>query len=241
MLAQTGGGLLNRVQLWLEDTRDGGAGLWLNDSHSERHIRDRTSQNLQFEDLKKMSEEIRSEIMDSGTKQLQDDDVLHARCHCGAVSFQVTRPDPGSNGSNSNKYSAGLDACTSCRTVTGFEITSWAFVPRNRIRSSNGQQAPLDLLEMPALSYYKTSPSVTRAFCTTCGANIFAYVHRGNTGKEDTIDIAAGVLESRAGVRAEDWLVWDHYGENVVAYREDAIDREFVEGLASGIKADGGA
>lgn len=55
VLARAGGGLLNRVQLWLDDTRDGGAGLWLNDSHSERHIRDRTSQNLQFKDLKKMS------------------------------------------------------------------------------------------------------------------------------------------------------------------------------------------
>jgi len=67
---------------------------------------------------------------------------------------------------------------------------------------------------------------------------VFYYRHRGNTGKEDTIDIAAGLLESRAGVRAEDWLVWDHYGEDMVAYREDAVDREFVEGLVKGIEED---
>jgi hypothetical protein len=41
------------------------------------------------------------------------------------------------------------------------------------------------------------------------------------SGEEDTIDIAAGLLESRVGVRAEDWLVWDQYGDDIVAYRED--------------------
>ena len=238
MLDRTGGGLLNRVQMWLEDTRDGGASLWLNDPRSERYISDRTSAKLEFADVKKMSEESRSKVTSSSTTQHQDDNVLQVSCRCGAVSFQIARPDPDSNGSRGNKYPAGLDACTTCRKVTGFEITSWAFVPRKQIRSGTTKQ-PLDLLDMPALSYYKTSPAVTRGFCSTCGANVFAYRHRGNTGKDDTIDIAAGLLESRAGVRAEDWLVWDHYGENVVAYREDTLDKGLVEGLVKGIGEDG--
>jgi hypothetical protein len=240
VLDRTGGGLLNRVQMWLEDTKDGGAGLWLNDQRFDRHIRSRTSEKVAFADVKAMAEKSRNEIrtMSLDPTATQHEDILKASCHCGAVSFQIERLASDSNETDSNKYPAGLDACTSCRTVTGFEITSWAFVPRERIRNSNTHQS-LDLLEMPALSYYKTSPGVTRGFCSTCGANVFYYRHRGNTGKEDTIDIAVGLLESRAGVRAEDWLVWDHYGEDVVAYREDAVDREFVEGLVKGIEEDG--
>ena len=238
VLDRIGGGFLRRLQMWLEDTKDGGAGLWLSDSHSERHLRDRSSGKLAFEDVKRMSEDIRTKITSSSTAQQRGDDVLPASCHCSAVSFQILRPDPASRGSRTSKYPSGLDACTSCRTVTGFEIASWAFVPRNRIRHGNSERL-LDLLEMPALSYYKTSPGVTRAFCSTCGANVFYYRHRGNIGKEDTIDIAVGLLNSDAGARAEDWLVWDHYGEDVVAYREDALDREFVEVLVTGIRASG--
>jgi hypothetical protein len=252
VLDQTAGGLLHRVQMWLGDTKDGGAGLWLNDARFERHIRGRTSEKLEFKDVKRMSAESWSESMSSGTTRRIDNDVLDASCSCGAVSFQIARPDTSSNGSGLNKYSAGLDACTSCRTVTGFEITSWAFVPRDRIRTSmrgknnnsNGsseKQPHLDLLEMTALRYYKTSPAVTRGFCSTCGANVFYYRHRGGTGKEDTIDIGVGLLDSRAGVRAEDWLVWDHYGDDIVAYREDAVDKGFVEGLVRGVEEDGGS
>jgi hypothetical protein len=241
VLDRTGGGLLNRVQMWLEDTKDGGVGLWLNDQRFDRYIRSRASEKLSFADVKAMAEKSRHEIrtVSSDATATQHEDILKASCHCGAVSFQIERPDSDAKEPNSNKYRAGLDACTSCRTVTGSEITSWAIVPRDRIKNSNTRQ-PLDLLEMTSLSYYKTSPDVTRGFCSTCGAKVFYYRHRGNTGKEDTVDIATGVLESRAGARMEDWLVWDHYGEAVVAYREDAVDRELVEGLVKGIKEDGG-
>jgi hypothetical protein len=256
VLDRTCDGLLNRVQLWLEDTKDGGAGLWLNDTHYERFIQGRNSDKLAFEDVRGIAEgsrkksKVASSDSDSAQQEHKDveEDCLNASCRCGAVSFQILRPDTDSNGNGSNKYPAGLDACKSCRTVTGCEITSWAFVPRDRIRTfvesennNSNNQDSLDLLNTPPLSYYKTSPAVTRGFCSTCGANVFYYRHRGRTGKGDTIDIAAGLLESGAGVRAEDWLVWDHYGEDVVAYREDALDRGLVEGLVRGITEDGGS
>jgi hypothetical protein len=258
LLDRTGDELLNRAQLWLEDTKDGGGGLWLNLTRSECYLRGRTSEKLAFEDVKGMAEgswkKGNAASLDSTSAQHQrhgmEEDWLNASCRCGAVSFQIARPDISTKGSASNKYPAGLDACTSCRTVTGCEITSWAFVPRDRLRTSiqgasknsdsqGNTQCPLDLLDMAALTYYKTSPAVTRGFCSTCGANVFYYRHRGKAGKEDTIDIAAGLLESRAGVRAEDWLVWGHYGDDVVAYREDALDKGLVEGLVRGIQEDG--
>lgn len=256
VLNRTSGGLLNRVQLWLEDTKDGGAGFWLRETGLEMLMRGRTSDKLSSEDVKAISEKSRNQgkaiLSNSPATQGEysdaKDDLLRASCCCGAVSFHILRPDGGSDERYSNRYPAGLDACASCRTVTGNEITSWAMVPRNRIttptRGPNENEAKssknetLDLLDLPALSYYKTSQSVTRGFCSTFGANVFYYRHRGNTGKDDTIDIGAGLLESRMGVRAEDWLVWDHYGDDVVAYREDALDMELVNGLLRGIEED---
>ena len=257
LLDKIGDGLLNRVQIWLEDTKDTGGAIWLKLPYSECHMRGRTSERLAFEDVKEMAESRRKETkaisLDSTSAHCQHQnmkgDWLNASCHCGAVAFQIARPDTSTNESASNKYSAGLDACTSCRKVSGCEITSWAIVPRDRIStcirdvsknsdSKGNNQHPLDLLDMSALTYYKSSPAVTRGFCSTCGANVFYYRHRGNMGKEDTIDIAAGLLESRVGVRAEDWLAWDHYGDDVVGYSEDALDKGLVEGLVRGIQED---
>lgn len=203
-----------RVQLWLEDTNDGGAGVWLAGEGRERHLSSRGRPRVGFEEVRRMGDETRKKMKEGK----EDEDVLRASCHCGAVKFEIERPD-GSDG----KYPAGLDACTSCRTVTGFEITSWAFVPKNRIWLSNGRS--LDL-EMAALSHYETSPGVHRTFCATCGANVFCY--RG-TAETDMIDIAVGLLESKIGARAEDWLRWDHYGDKIVAWAEDALDKDLVE------------
>ena len=218
MLDRTGEGLLDRVQLWLGDAEDGGAGIWLNGEKWERHLGSRDSPRVGYEEVRRVGAE---------TRQKMDEDVLRASCHCGDVRFQIARPD-----GNKGRYPAGLDACTSCRTVTGFEITSWAFVPKNRISMNDGQ--PLDL-EMAALSHYDTSAGVHRTFCSRCGANAFCYRSSEET---DIIDIAVGVLESRVGARAEDWLRWDHYGDKIVAWAEDALDKALVQELMQGIRAD---
>jgi hypothetical protein len=120
---------------------------------------------------------------------------LNTSRRCGAVPFQIAPPDISAKGSASNKYPASPDACTSCRTVTGCEITSWAFVSRDRLRTSihgagkisdsqGNTQRPLNLLDMSALTYYKTSPAVMQGFCSTCGANVFYYRHRRKAGKK---------------------------------------------------------
>jgi hypothetical protein len=125
MLDRTGDGLLDRVQMWLDDTKDGGAGLWLNDARSEKHIRDRISEKLAFKDVPKMAEESRSRPTPSSNMQHNENDLLHATCRCGAVSLQIVRPGTDSNGSALKEYPASLDECKSYRAVTGFEITSW--------------------------------------------------------------------------------------------------------------------
>ena len=225
VLDRTGDGVLNRVQLWIGDAGDGGAGLWLRGNEWERHMNGRQSKAVSFDEVKGMGEESRRKMVNE-----LDEDVLRARCHCGTVRFEIARPDQRKG--KEGKYPAGLDACTSCRTVTGFEITSWAFVPKSNISMGDGR--PLDL-DMMALSHYDTSPGVHRTFCSRCGANVFCY--RG-TEETDTIDIAVGLLESKIGARADDWMEWDHYGDKVVAWAGDALDQGLVDDLIQGIKSD---
>lgn len=239
-----GGTLLDtdgRVQLCIQDTMDGGAGIWLGGRRGgdegkarerERYMGPRGKERVGFDEVKHMSEESRAAIRTTGRDVA--DEVLHASCHCGVVQFEIARPEGSGRESVQNRYPAGLDACTSCRTVTGCEITSWAFMPKNRISMPGGK--PLELA-MAGMSHYDTSPGVHRTFCGTCGASVFCY--RG-TRETDTIDIAVGLLESKVGARAEDWLMWDHDGDKVVHWAEDAPEQGIVAELIKGISNDDG-
>lgn len=208
-------GLLNRVQLWISDTVDGGGSVWMSgDWEGKRHSHQRGSNAVTDEMLRDMASDADS------TKTHSTDDVLSANCHCGSILIKIERPE------NGGKYEAGLDACMSCRKVSGFELTSWVTLHQSKVSINN---QGLDL-ETPKLSHYKTSQNVHRYFCSKCGATVF-YL---KDGKVD-IDLAAGLLDSTSGVRAEDWLDWNKY-DDYVAYSEDACDEKFVQCLIEGVR-----
>lgn len=212
-------GLLDRVQLWVPDTIDGGGSVWMSgDWAGKRHLRSRGTETVTDEMLRSMVSLADHAVTTS------PDDRLKASCHCGSIKISISRPEHG------GKYGAGIDACMSCRKVTGFEITSWITLDPAKV-SINGNG--LDL-ETPRLSHYNTSQGVHRYFCNTCGATVF-YLKDGKV-KNPGIDLAAGLIDSDAGVRAEDWLDWTKY-DDFVAYREDASDKWFVRCLAEGVKA----
>ena len=195
-------GLLNRVQLFANDTGDGGAAKWLLDAVPEVHGRHRDSPLLSDKEISMMKPET-------------DVEALTERCHCGDVQFTIDEGDA--------KYQAGLDACTSCRTVTGCEITAWATVPQKNVHP----------FELDRLKQYSTSPGVTRYFCGRCGATIF-YLKEGL----DSVDVGVGLLDG-GGVRAEKYLDWRKY-EDGIAYQDDAIDSAFAKSLADGVQRDRG-
>ncbi|KAG6367054.1 hypothetical protein INS49_001236 [Diaporthe citri] len=102
-----------------------------------------------------------------------------------------------------SKYMAGTCACKSCRLITGYEIQTWAFIPRVAIsilispdsattgsasnisardttQNAESSYIPLDfevLGSLPdqrnPLRTYESSPGVLREFCHGCGATVF--------------------------------------------------------------------
>ncbi|KAL2180678.1 Mss4-like protein [Thermothelomyces heterothallicus CBS 202.75] len=127
----------------------------------------------------------------------------------------------GRDGSSCTYYLAGTCACPSCRLTSGFEIQTWAFIPRRNIlihhqtRSEvkgNGRQpVPLDFAALPPgtpLRQYESSPGRMREFCARCGATVFWH----DKFRPDLIDVSVGLLRAeggdRGGARAENWLEW---------------------------------
>ncbi|KAJ4388897.1 hypothetical protein N0V93_006358 [Gnomoniopsis smithogilvyi] len=117
------------------------------------------------------------------------------------------------------RYLAGNCACRSCRMTSGFEIQSWAFVPRSNIffhipRPATDQTdlatakaaVSLDFNTLPTgiLQSYSSSPGVARDFCAKCGATVF-WREQQNA---EVVDISVGLFDALEGARAENWLEW---------------------------------
>lgn len=230
-------GKLNRVQLWLEDVKgDGGVSGWINGGKlagMDRHWRGRDSQvvsDASIEDILARGSREQQSRPPRGNQYSQRHDKLDVRCHCGTISFDICRPAEQHNHA-SGKLEAGLDVCTSCRLVTGFEITSWAGVPHEMINTT-APDFNAYLADRSKLKHYKSSVDVSRYFCATCGATIFYQKHG-----LPTIDIGIGVLDpvTSEEARVEDWLLWQKHPKGL-GYPEDAVDRKLVKGLADGLR-----
>jgi hypothetical protein len=211
---------LNRVQLWVSDTQDGGCTAWLHAATGGGSIkaRSRESEDVSLEQVKEMKRQSLGSVSSAGN---DNGKKLEGGCKCGKIQFYVTKSKE-ANGDR--RYEALFCPCTSCRLTTGFEITAWARVPRSNLFSPNGKA--LDLSEpVEGLKRYESSPGVERFFCEGCGATAFY------RAREETIDIAAGLLRSKSGILAEPWLDWNRS----VKYMEDVIDLEFVEGFVKAL------
>ncbi|KAK8112839.1 Mss4-like protein [Apiospora sp. TS-2023a] len=159
-------------------------------------------------------------------------------------SPRITNPDdekwwlrPSQDSSAPIRYLAGTCACRSCRLISGFEIQTWAFIPRSNIHLCFGAPVdatdpdiaeedyqPLDFAALAAssgqgskkvLQSYESSPGVMREFCAKCGATVFWH----DKWRPDLIDVSVGLLDAPEGVRAESWLDW---WTGRVSFAEDA-------------------
>ncbi|TQN64069.1 hypothetical protein CSHISOI_11297, partial [Colletotrichum shisoi] len=157
------------------------------------------------------------------------------------------------------KYLAGTCACRSCRLISGFEIQTWAFVPRENIvfhvpkqngsSSSSSSTAaaailPLDFATLPAgiLRTYESSPGVLREFCGACGATVFWHDKR----RPDVMDVSVGLLRAHEGARAESWLDWwtdrcsfEEETETGRTGESARMARKLVDGLERGLRSRG--
>jgi hypothetical protein len=140
----------------------------------------------------------------------------------------------GSN--NPTHYLAGHCACTSCRLTGGFEIQSWAVIPRvNILVHSDSTTSPIELnlvnenLRPKGLRHYPSSPGRNREFCAICGATVFWW----GVERPDLVDVSVGLLDSSQGALAEDWLEWH---KERVSFSEEAISEPLVEALEHGLR-----
>lgn len=176
------------------------------------------------------------------TEQTQDtpskeEDKLHAHCHCGGISFTISRPrssaafsslPPSFTPADKSKWYAIHDVCTSCRLTTGCAIVSWAFPEVSHIALSDGSPyTPI----FGTTKCYQSSTGVLRTFCGRCGAAV-AYACED---RPQMVDIAVGLLDGGegGGVRLEDWLEWR---TGKCAYEEDAVWRGVLAGLKEGLE-----
>lgn len=223
-------GKLDRVQLWVEDVKsDAGAVGWINRgqlSGMDRRWNGRQSGIVSDEDVREMMETGRTVPPES------QGDRLLARCHCQTVTFSISRPERSFN-NGTGKFEACLDACTSCRTVTGFEVTAWATIPKPLIRVEGSGVETL-FADKARLGQYQTSADVKRYFCIKCGATVIYEKHG-----DDAVTVGVGLLEpsTRGKVRIEDWLTWQPYPyPECLAYAEDAVDKHFIRNLVQGMR-----
>lgn len=245
-MEQTDLGLLKiERQIFVGDTKDGGASDWIApiDGMVE-----------QTRYLYQVGTERLNVGWRADEKNLNATDkpspFIRASCACQSVDFYLTRPDAASAdpdldlrtlhdpnrekkawwlaGPKQDKYLANCCACTSCRCSSGTEFVSWAFIPRHNIRLCNGSDFSIDAFE--TLKTYKSSERSTWCFCGKCGAMCFLILE---TQRPAVVDMAAGLLWGN-GARAEEWLEWKTDG---ISFEGEGRGRPLVEALRKGLQS----
>ena len=234
------GVLERRNHIFLPDAKDDGLAVWLSDIPAYEV----------FSTQSKPIEYKNSDRANSGKDQATE---LQAYCQCKGIQFKVSRPDktsrtmaspwpdlikphisePSENKDDvkwwlcaNQRFLAGTCACTSCRLASGFDIQTWAFIPKPNILQINGK--PLDF-GMGTLKRYQSSEGIYREFCGKCGATVFWHCDE----RPYLIDVSVGLLDAKEGARAESWLDW---WTDRVSYEEEAQNKDLVARLSAGMK-----
>ena len=103
--------------------------------------------------------------------------VHSGSCLCGAVPYEVA-------GKLRNPIGCH---CTQCRKMTGHYLAATA-VAHDRLR----------LTRDDGLTWYRSSDTARRGFCSTCGSTLF-----WQADERPYIAIAAGSLDAPTGIRLE--------------------------------------
>ncbi|RVD84886.1 uncharacterized protein DFL_003223 [Arthrobotrys flagrans] len=243
------GDLLERLNIWADDTGDGGFGAFFTQHKGGKVKNYRTNGRKATGEIETVAEETIKEhmakskaIVATETNEFREsDEKLRCRCHCGGVDFYLTLPNPHTPGPDPNKldrndgfwwltgkkYRASICSCESCRRCSGFEINPWIYVPKANVLWKDGKLMQFN--EGTLKSYESTPGAVIREFCMVCGAKVF---YRAPKRREPSgvLDVASGLF---VGVdsRVEEWFKW----EPETGFEDDALDPEFVISINNGI------
>ena len=240
-LLQGGDGIVRlQKHIFVADTIDGGLATWLADIPAYKEY--------------SSSEKLDPAAFGTTPSAHSEASELNAHCLCRGVQFKITRPDAASKDlssphsdlfstrtkgtkpkmddvdkwwlcANGRKYLAGTCACNSCRLVSGFDIQSWAFIPKANIFQMNGE--PLNF-NIGTLKQYQSSQGTYREFCSKCGATMFWH----DETRPQLIDVSIGILSADEGSRAESWLEWK---TDRISFEEEGHNKALVRRLSEGL------
>lgn len=242
---------------FVERTLDGGVSVWFKEIGEGETKKPMKRWKLQLDEHSVLVPDEDLRWLPERVKTHEGEERLKAKCYCGGVEFYITRPNKASKQvtspfpdlmipynssesaanpknepwwlcSNDTKYLAGTCACNSCRLASGFDIQTWAFVPKPNIFQADG--TPLDFSKGTLKRYTSTKKDAIREFCGVCGATAFWHCLE----RPELIDVAVGLLDPEQGARAESWLEW---WTGRVSFKEFAMSKSLVESLESGLKA----
>lgn len=220
--------------IFMGDTIDGGASIWLQNDNSDGSIAKRYGKRT---NSKELPPDWPAPSSMTGYDSRSEQESLPIHCRCKGVNFRLHRGDylgkkkeevPWFIDDKNGKMIATFDTCDSCRLQSGVDIFHWTFAELRNISFADGigREFPGNKKDLAAaidagderlgtLGYYQSSPDVHRYFCETCSAVIFF----ASDEREEVVDIAVGVLDSPDGARAEGFLSWTLGG--AVAWAKD--------------------
>jgi hypothetical protein len=213
-------------QIFLGDTADGGASVWLKHPNSDGSACKRF---MLSADNGVASAAFPDEKFAGAGYEQKTQDSVPVRCRCKGIDYILRRGDySGLDGDQlpwnvdpaTHKYLTILCGCDSCRLQGGVDLWYWTYVEMKHLsvrqhnapfpKSSYELKSLIDKGDPLAgsLSYYASSTNVLRFFCGTCSATVFYAEEK----RPEILDLSVGLLEASDGARAEGFLSW-WYGE----------------------------
>ncbi|KAJ4313909.1 hypothetical protein N0V94_006720 [Neodidymelliopsis sp. IMI 364377] len=213
-------------QIFLGDTVDGGASVWLKHPSSDGSACERFM--LSADDGVASAAFPDENFAGAGYEQ-KTEDLVPVRCKCKGIDYILRRGDySGLDGGElpwnvdpaTHKYLTILCGCDSCRLQGGIDLWYWVYVETKHLSArQHNTPFPKSSYELKSLidkgdplagslSYYASSTNVLRFFCGTCSATVFYAEEK----RPEILDLSVGLLEASDGARAEGFLSW-WYGE----------------------------
>lgn len=239
-LEETEGLVEYEREMFIGDTADGGVSDWIAEVPGYGSMK-------RWKGMVDASEEVPVGWRASASADKPQQSTVKGSCKCGGVSFHLTRPDAKSadwsmdlrqqkpdynkphdawwlNGANKDKYTTNCCCCRSCRTACGVDFVTWSFVPSHNICPAERGDFSTSF---GTLKTYRSSARSEWCFCGTCGAMCFLQL----SDRPQIIDVAAGLLRSEDGARAEDWSHWLTHG---ISFNKEGGKRPLIEALRRG-------